>query len=388
MLGEEHEKINGDGVALAWRRRAGQLAEWSWPLVNRTDVFGGYTAPERRGQPYRRKDGAEARVPATVTRPTNPADRGRVLLNKEVIARHYRGERPEHVIGLHTTGPDNTSRWGALDIDWHGPDSTAPELNLAAAIGWYGRLIRRGFTPLLTDSNGKGGYHLLIPFSAPAPTPRVFAFVRSLVADHAAYGLPQPPEVFPKQARIEPGRFGNWMRLPGRHHTHDHWSRTWDGHRWLDGEEAVDFVLALRGTSPDRIPAEQPPAAPAGEPAWSASPRPAWSAPARSWSGALAARIATYMRRLPNLGEGQGRDDVAYQSACWLVRDMQLPDAVALDYLRTWDAGNSPPKGEEALRKVVTNAHRYGRSPYGCGLRPVRSAGRGHGPSFHFTFRI
>jgi hypothetical protein len=77
------------------------------------------------------------------------------------------------------------------------------------------------------------------------------------------------------------------------------------------------------------------------------------------------------MARLPNLGEGQGRDDVAFHFACFLVRDMQLPDATAFGWLACWDGGNRPPKGEEALRKVLANAHAYGRSPYGCGLVPA-----------------
>jgi hypothetical protein len=39
------------------------------------------------------------------------------------------------------------------------------------------------------------------------------------------------------------------------------------------------------------------------------------------------------MARLPNLGEGQGRDDVAYRFGCWLVRDLALSDSEALTWL-------------------------------------------------------
>jgi hypothetical protein len=44
------------------------------------------------------------------------------------------------------------------------------------------------------------------------------------------------------------------MRLPGRHHSRDYWSRVWDGTNWLAGHAAIDFVLALRGDSPDLVP--------------------------------------------------------------------------------------------------------------------------------------
>jgi hypothetical protein len=86
------------------------------------------------------------------------------------------------------------------------------------------------------------------------------------------------------------------------------------------------------------------------------------------------------MARLPNLGEGQGRDDVAYHAACFLVRNLQLPDATALLWLRQWDDKNRPPKGEARLREVIVSAHAYGQRPYGCGLgAPPRGRGcRGH----------
>ena len=76
------------------------------------------------------------------------------------------------------------------------------------------------------------------------------------------------------------------------------------------------------------------------------------------------------MRRLPNLGEGQGRDDVAFHFAAFLVRDLALDDATALDWLEQWDTGNRPPKGRDRLAEVVGNAHAYGQRPVGCGREP------------------
>src|SRR5262249_4516852 len=154
------------------------------------------------------------------------------------------------LIGLHSTAPGNTCRWGALDIDRHGDGGPAPETTLAAALHWFDRLCRLGFRPLLTESNGRGGYHLRVIFLGPVPSPPVFAFMRRLVADHAALGLTAPPETFPKQPTVAPpgqnGQYGNWLRLPGQHHTHDHWSLVWDGGRWLEGHAAIDRILALR----------------------------------------------------------------------------------------------------------------------------------------------
>jgi hypothetical protein len=353
------------------------LAAWTWTtLVNRTDVWGGYRPPHLRepGNPNSK----------IWTKPAKK-DRGRTLLTEPVFARHYAGRDVGHLIGLHSTSPANTSRWGAVDIDCHGPTSTPPEVNLAAALAWYGRLASLGFTPLLTDSDGRGGFHLLALFCEPVATPRVFDFLRWLVRDHAAHGLVAPPETFPKQARIDPGRYGNWLRLPGRHHTHDHWSRVWDGTCWLAGAAAVDHILTLTSSLPSCIPAEVAASRQGARPR-----RTSKRARPRIASGDHPTRrIQAYMAKLPNRAEGQGRDDVAYQFAAFLVRDLEISDDVALDWLRRWDAHNNPPKGDSALRKVIASAHAYGRHAYGGGRGVMPSRARSHGHAIrHIRFTV
>jgi hypothetical protein len=187
-----------DNVANAWAKRADELAEHALQqFVNRRDAWGAYSPLERRGRDYVKADGTTGKTPASHTAPRKEL-RGQAFLTKNLLARHYRGQRPEHVIGLHTTSLANTSLWGGPEIDWHGPHSTGPGVNLLAALAWHQKLTHLGFTPLLTDSNGAGGFHLLALFREPVATERVFAFVRWLVSDHTQYGLPHPPEVFPK----------------------------------------------------------------------------------------------------------------------------------------------------------------------------------------------
>jgi hypothetical protein len=342
-----------NGNSSAWFAHDADLASWTWAhLVNRTDVCGGY---------YRVPDGVGGWQTQQTTHP-RIADRGKVLLTPDVLLRHFRATYANHVVGLHTTSPDNTSRWAAVDIDKHGDAGSDPAANLAAALAWFDRLHGLGFNPLLSDSNGRGGFHLLAVFDEPVPTPRVFAFGRWLTDDHAAHGLAVRPETFPKQPRISEGGFGNWLRLPGRHHTRDHWSRVWDGSAWLEGEAAVAHILGLVPSPPSLIPADvQPPSAP--------QPRRVVVTFTGRAAGTrrLNAIIAAYMTKLPHLGEGQGRDDIAYNFASWLVRDMALPDAVALVWLEAWDSGNSPPKGRECLEGILANARKYGKRPLGCG---------------------
>jgi hypothetical protein len=223
-----------------------------------------------------------------------------------------------------------------------------------------------GFRPLLTDSNGEGGYHLRVLLCEAAPTAEVWGFLCWLTGDHGALGLPKRPECFPKQKAVtDKNPFGNWLRVPGRHHTRDHWSRIWDGSAWLDGAAAVAWLLSVEGDRPSLIPAE-------------AAYRPTPPRAPRSYfrpgpSDNLSNRIAAYLRKLPHLGEGQGRDDIGYHFAAFLVRDLALDDDTARQWLCLWDAGNRPPKGSAEIDKWINSARQYGKRPIGCG-RPAEPA--------------
>ena len=321
----------------AWTSYAGQLAEWAWErLVNRTDAWGGYRPEEEWGLPYLRRDGTSGKLGEQTTHKGS--------LTPAILERHFQARSRPAIVGLHSTSTEATSRWGAIDVDWHGETSTAPETNWRAARAWFAALKRLGFHPLLTDSNGAGGYHLHVLLAEPAPTPRVFWFLKQLVSNHAALGMTTAPETFPKQAALQGGRkLGNWLRLPGRHHKRLHWSRVWNGHAWLEGREAIAFLLGLGSDPVSLLPVD----------------------------AELRFRIGAYRAKLPNLGEGQGRDDVAFRFGCFLVRDLALSDAEALPWLEEWDQANGPPKGSERCREILVNARRYGQRSYGSGLQGV-----------------
>jgi hypothetical protein len=217
--------------AAAWRERAEELGATSMlRFVNRSDIWGAYNPMGVR------PDRGSAR--------TAPArrDRGKYFLTPNVLARHYRAQRPEHRVGVHAISETDTCRWFALDFDQH-KDRTAAEVILAnrdAAIRVSELLSSVGLHSLVEDSNGNGGFHLWCFVATPLPAAEVFAFCRALID---AAELPPETECFPKQASAK-NAFGNWLRLPGRHHDgRPHWSRFWAGNEWLKGKDAVNYLL-------------------------------------------------------------------------------------------------------------------------------------------------
>jgi hypothetical protein len=229
-------------IGSEWRDRAKELAEWSMThLVNRTDVWGRYV---------RRKDDDTTQV---VTVPFRD-ERGKVFLDHDSLRKHFRSSQPGGQLGLHSASGDLTSRWLAIDVDRHDPEdehSVSAEGNLAAVRGWHHTLVDRGFDPLLMDSNGIGGFHLLVIFADPMSTKSVQQFGSQLVADYERRGLDNKPETFPDKPRWD--HYGDWLRLPGRHHSRPHYTRVWNDEphaetRWLVGHDAIDRIVATRPT--------------------------------------------------------------------------------------------------------------------------------------------
>lgn len=284
----------------------------------------------------------------------------RGFLSHSLLVRHYRARSASHILGLHAASAENTCLVGSLDIDQHGNDMIRAEANERAARHWYTLLVRKGFSPLLTASNGNGGFHLRVLLAEPTDATIVFSFLKSLTADHAKIGFDKPPEQFPKQPDVRKCAkgLGNWIRLPGRHHKRDYWSVVWDGISWLAGEEAIAFILALEGDPIALLPRPKP----------SAKPAKHWHGRPVLTPDRLRSRIERYLVKLPNLSDGQGRDDVAFRFAAFLVRDLAFNDDDALNWLEIWDLGNQPPKGRERLAVIVRNAHLYGQHPIGAGL--------------------
>lgn len=316
-------------LGLASGADARALADWaSQHLVNRRDVWGAYIPPERRSDPVRKSYTAPA-----------VHDRGHAFLTHDILSDHFAGRR---VIGLHASD-GATSRWFAFDFDCHAGDERTRAENIDASARLVDTLRTRGFTPLLEDSDGRGGLHVWVVLDAPAPTADVFALV-----DELRVSLNLLAETFPKQATIPPGRFGNWLRLPGRHHTRDHVSRVrvCDG-RWLEGPKAVRAVLTVRLSPASRIPH-----APAPRVALAYVQPIDWATRDR--------RLLAYVAKVDH-GLGDGRKRAAFRLGAAFVHDFGLSQSEALQLLCAWNDHNAPALDTAVVAEILENAARYGR---------------------------
>jgi hypothetical protein len=114
-------------VGRAWAAWATDLAKWTlkW-LVNRTDAWGVYRPLDQRqeGSAFTRKG----------------------TLSEAILARHYEGAQVADLVGLHTTSALNSSRWLAVDIDWHRPRDPQKQRQLCgAARALWERALALGF---------------------------------------------------------------------------------------------------------------------------------------------------------------------------------------------------------------------------------------------------
>jgi hypothetical protein len=226
-----------------WAERAEELADWTEQhLVNRTDRFGSHRSKEQI-RAATKKNGR--RLGSRWT----PKD-----LTRAKILQHFRATATNHIIGLHAADENNLTLFGAIDIDAHGGEDAA--VNEQAVLHWQRQAGEGDVYALPVDSDGKGGFHLWFFFREKVDAAHVYHYLRDLTSDWEALGLSTPPETFPKTAdvRTTPERLGNWLRLPGRHHTANHRSRVYAEGRWLSGREAIAHILSLTGNPPFALP--------------------------------------------------------------------------------------------------------------------------------------
>jgi hypothetical protein len=171
-------------------------------------------------------------------------------LTRDHLAAHFAGGHVEDTVAILVTSAEETCRTTCLDLDNHGGVPEVARLNLAYALHLEARARDAGLDARLVDSDGRGGFHLVVVHDVPVPMADSHRLGLWLAHDHGRFGLPERPEVFPKGPRLTGKGVGNCFRLPGRHpRRRDHWDVVWDPHgaAWLAGAAAVESLLALQG---------------------------------------------------------------------------------------------------------------------------------------------
>src|SRR5262249_27248901 len=135
-------------------------------------------------------------------------------LDRGLLIRHCHGKI---TIGVHSTSTDGRCKWFAGDIDAH-DDTADADANWRAALTVATALREFGLKPLIFDSNGRGGFHVWAFFQKPLAVAVAHWLGARVNAALEAAGFPTV-ETFPKQGELTPDTpYGNWIRLPGRHH--------------------------------------------------------------------------------------------------------------------------------------------------------------------------
>lgn len=219
--------VKGEAPAW-WASHDEALADWCLARhVARKDVHGAY-----------RPDGGQYTAHSPLTR--------------ELLIRHFRGEI---TIGCHSTSTDGRCLSVVADIDAHDGKGADPDVNWRCALAVAEMFGGLDLTALICDSDGKGGYHVRVFFKKSVPVAVAYWLGSRINAGLAAEGLPAV-EFFPKQAELTLDcPYGNWLRLPGRHHKRDHWTRIFDhvSGRWLEGEGAVLGLIGIAGDKTTKL---------------------------------------------------------------------------------------------------------------------------------------
>jgi len=300
-------------LSVAWQLRAADLTQWALDhLINRTDAWG-----------VNKTDGSRAT--------------GKGRLDRKRLVDHFRGRK---IIGVHLISLENTCKTIKIDIDAHGDGDTADVAarNMEIALDLDRRAHELGLNPILSDSNGKGGYHFEIVFAQPISAKDAYYFGLWLARDYNP-NKERGIEVFPKRPDrdTEKGYGGGWVRLYGKHHKRDHWTKVWSAEgEWTEGSEAIAVLLAHTGDDPAKLTTidYMPPPAP--------PPPPLAILPGGRPANALE-RARQYLSKIepPDPREAHPMDATTQLlKGASVCNGFGLDQSEALQLLAEWDSGN------------------------------------------------
>ncbi len=161
-----------------------QLRDFIALFDGRQSAYGQYLL-EPKGKDGEKRGGKASTVSAPVT--------------EDLFVRHITGKGAG--IGIVPIKEDGTCSFAVIDIDIY---TTAIKNNVLM-------LISALNAPLCIFTSKSGGLHIYAFFDDPIPAKTAISIMTRF---KEILGLSKDIEVFPKQAKLEPGQVGNWINLP------------------------------------------------------------------------------------------------------------------------------------------------------------------------------
>lgn len=197
----------------------------------------------------RERDYGRYKLPHEITpQSPDPIKTEHGFLSDGEIIQHIVGRK---TIGLHPATFEKGCKWIGWDIDKHEGDENDPAENLRKALKLKRKLEAFGCFVVLEDSNDKGGYHIWLVFGSPIPIQRAYNFAQQVLK-----GIDPRIETFPKKGRLKPlgekGQYGNWLRIPGKHHKSEYRSKFWVCENEWNSD--INIWLDIPFTDPNLIP--------------------------------------------------------------------------------------------------------------------------------------
>lgn len=214
-----------DDVAQAWRDHAAALADAAHALfASNYSEWIGFLPMKRRGS------GSIA-----VSRSGS--------MNDSILERHFRGEDVGHLIAM--PFHSSPSRMGIpfmmwIAFDLHTGVSGLPDASATwrAATRLAAEFRKVGIEPLVEEYDDDGNYRVWV-------LPHLGALGMWEGGPYPAAAVGWAVGMLQRTGLSEEC-LASEMALPGRHHTHDHWSRFWVNGAWMEGAEAVELLLNWR----------------------------------------------------------------------------------------------------------------------------------------------
>jgi len=103
-------------------------------------------------------------------------------------------------LGIVPIMDDGKCNWAAIDIDSYKGDVCAQIVTF----------LTKHAIPFIVCRSKSGGAHVYVFFKKPVPAPKIIRKLNAIAKSMGHEGA----EIFPKQLKIEPDQYGNWLNMP------------------------------------------------------------------------------------------------------------------------------------------------------------------------------